>query len=37
MKAGYMKVGYKKEESELDIKVDVDVIVGDSDLSEEFK
>ena len=32
-----MKVGYK-EESELDIKGDVDVLkIGDSDLSEEFK
>jgi hypothetical protein len=37
MKAGYMKAGYKKEESELDIKADVDALVGDSDLSEEFK
>jgi hypothetical protein len=27
----------KKEESELDIKADVDALVGDSDLSEEFK
>ena len=39
MKAGYMKAGYHKEESEkeLDIKADVDALVGDSDLSEEFK
>ena len=37
MKAGYKKAGYKKEESELDIKADVDALVGDSDLSEEFK
>jgi hypothetical protein len=28
---------YKKEQSELDIKADVDALVGDSDLSEEFK
>ena len=28
---------HKKEESELDIKADVDALVGDSDLSEEFK
>ena len=27
----------KKEEQELDIKADVDALVGDSDLSEEFK
>ena len=27
----------KKEESDLDIKADVDALVGDSDLSEEFK
>ena len=32
-----MKAGYHKEESELDIKADVDALVGDSDLSEEFK
>ena len=32
-----MKASYKKEESELDIKADVDALVGDSDLSEEFK
>ena len=31
-----MKASYK-EESELDIKADVDALVGDSDLSEEFK
>ena len=28
---------YKKEESELDIKADVDALIGDADLSEEFK
>ena len=28
---------YKKEQSEIDIKADVDALVGDSDLSEEFK
>jgi hypothetical protein len=32
-----MKAGYHKENSELDIKADVDALVGDSDLSEEFK
>tara|TARA_R110002049_G_scaffold223_3_gene1361 strand:+ start:1496 stop:2629 length:1134 start_codon:yes stop_codon:yes gene_type:complete len=32
-----MKASYKKEESELDIKADVDALIGDSDLSEEFK
>ena len=32
-----MKAMYNKEESELDIKADVDALVGDSDLSEEFK
>ena len=32
-----MKAGYHKEESDLDIKADVDALVGDSDLSEEFK
>ena len=32
-----MKAGYHKEESTLDIKADVDALVGDSDLSEEFK
>ena len=32
-----MKASYKKEESDLDIKADVDALVGDSDLSEEFK
>ena len=34
-----MKAGYHKEESEkeIDIKADVDALVGDSDLSEEFK
>ena len=32
-----MKASYKKEDSELDIKADVDALVGDSDLSEEFK
>ena len=32
-----MKAGYHKEESELAIKADVDALVGDSDLSEEFK
>ena len=37
-----MKAGYKKEEAEsdedsLDIKSDVDALIGDSDLSEEFK
>ena len=32
-----MKAGYHKEQSELDIKADVDALVGDSDLSEEFK
>lgn len=34
-----MKASYHKEESEkeLDIKADVDALVGDSDLSEEFK
>ena len=45
MKAGYMKADMhadkkdkmKAEESELDIKADVDALVGDSDLSEEFK
>jgi len=37
MKAGYMKAGYHKEDSELDIKSDVDALIGDSDLSEEFK
>jgi hypothetical protein len=31
-----LKASYK-EESELDIKADVDALVGDSDLSEEFK
>ena len=44
MKAGkMMKAGYHKEEDEkssedsLDIKSDVDALIGDSDLSEEFK
>ena len=40
MKAGtMMKAGYHKEESEesYDVKADVDALVGDSDLSEEFK
>ena len=37
MNAMAMKASYKKEESELDIKADVDALVGDSDLSEEFK
>ncbi len=40
MKAGtMMKAGYQKEESEesYDVKADVDALVGDSDLSEEFK
>ena len=44
MKAGkMMKAGYHKEEEEkssedsLDIKSDVDALIGDSDLSEEFK
>jgi hypothetical protein len=32
-----MKASYKKEESELDIKADVDALIGDADLSEEFK
>ena len=32
-----MKAGYHKEQSEIDIKADVDALVGDSDLSEEFK
>ena len=32
-----MKAMYNKEESDLDIKADVDALVGDSDLSEEFK
>ena len=32
-----MKASYKKEESDLDNKADVDALVGDSDLSEEFK
>jgi hypothetical protein len=34
-----MKAGYHKEESEesYDVKADVDALVGDSDLSEEFK
>ena len=32
-----MKASYHKEESDLDIKADVDALVGDSDLSEEFK
>ena len=32
-----MKASYHKEQSELDIKADVDALVGDSDLSEEFK
>ena len=38
-----MKAGYHKEEDEkssedsLDIKSDVDALIGDSDLSEEFK
>ena len=32
-----MKAGYHKENSEIDIKADVDALVGDSDLSEEFK
>ena len=32
-----MKASYKEEESELDIKADVDALIGDSDLSEEFK
>ena len=32
-----MKASYKKEESELDIKAHVDALIGDSDLSEEFK
>ena len=32
-----MKASYKKEESDLDIKADEDALVGDSDLSEEFK
>ena len=31
-----MKASYK-EESELDIKADVDALIGDADLSEEFK
>tara|TARA_Y100000004_G_scaffold183992_1_gene232440 strand:- start:1073 stop:2218 length:1146 start_codon:yes stop_codon:yes gene_type:complete len=40
---GYMKSSYKKEETETeseesyDVKADVDALVGDSDLSEEFK
>jgi hypothetical protein len=37
MNAMAMKASYKKEESDLDIKADVDALVGDSDLSEEFK
>ena len=43
MKAGYMKSSMKKEDTEtaeedsLDIKSDVDALIGDSDLSEEFK
>ena len=37
MKKEPMKAMYNKEESELDIKADVDALVGDSDLSEEFK
>ena len=43
MKAGYMKSSMKKEDAEtaeedsLDIKSDVDALIGDSDLSEEFK
>ena len=43
MKAGYMKSNMKKEDTEtaeedsLDIKSDVDALIGDSDLSEEFK
>tara|TARA_B100000287_G_scaffold264627_1_gene249030 strand:- start:663 stop:1472 length:810 start_codon:yes stop_codon:yes gene_type:complete len=44
MKAGkMMKAGYHKEEDEksseesYDVKADVDALVGDSDLSEEFK
>ena len=32
-----MKASYKKEDSELDIKADVDALIGDADLSEEFK
>ena len=32
-----MKAGNHKENSEIDIKADVDALVGDSDLSEEFK
>ena len=32
-----MKASYKKEDSELDIKADVDALIGDTDLSEEFK
>ena len=37
MNAMAMKASYKKEESELDIKADVDALIGDADLSEEFK
>ena len=37
MNAMAMKASYKKEESDLDIKADVDALVGDADLSEEFK
>ena len=37
MNAMAMKASYKKEESDLDIKADVDALIGDADLSEEFK
>ena len=37
MKKPMNAMAMKKEESELDIKADVDALVGDSDLSEEFK
>ena len=37
MKKPMNAMAMKKEESDLDIKADVDALVGDSDLSEEFK
>jgi len=37
MKAGYKKEEAESEEDSLDIKSDVDALIGDSDLSEEFK
>lgn len=37
MKAGYHKEEAKSDEDSLDIKSDVDALIGDSDLSEEFK